>query len=227
MTTNSNELHQLVIRNLSILEAAPKVVEEVEKKVFEAINLLIRNWYEEKNWEGIADYYGIGDETRISPSGWPKDEKGSYKAWYSFEATNADCNYYLSALTGIASSGSSSLREFGLWFIVDTKAITGQTNTGQANKLWKDYLAEQVRLHLELEQAGFKIFSENRCYLYLPVRIDAELLAQLYPDVDEALAPINQALKLVENAHPVIDKILKNALRKFKTGEIVNQILKH
>lgn len=213
MANNTNELHQLVIRNLAILEAAPNVVNEIENKIFADINLRIRNWYEEKSWEGIADFYGDKDETTIYPSGWPKDEDGSYSAYYSFEATNDDdYTFYLSALTGIASSKNSTTCEFGLWFGVNAKAITGQ-----ANKVWREYLAEQVKLHSELERAGFKIFRENRCSLYLPVRIDAELLAQSYPDVDEALMPINQALKSLEDVHPVIDKILKNALQIFKT----------
>jgi len=213
MTNNSNELHQLVIRNLAILEAAPKVVEEIEKSIFSAINSRIKNWYEEKDWEGIADFYGDDNETCMYPSGWPKDEDSNYNAYYTFEATNDDdYTHYLSALTGMAPSGNSFPYEFGLWFAVNAKAITGQPN-----KVWKEYLIEQVKLHPELEQAGFKIFSENRRSLYHPVRIDAELLAQSYPDVDEALAPLDQALKSLDDVHPIIDKILKNALLEFKT----------
>lgn len=212
MATNSNELHQLVIRNLAILEAAPKVVEEIEKNIFVAINSRIRNWYEERKWEGIADYYGNDDKTCIYPSGWPKDEDGSYSAWYSFKATNDDdYTYYLSALTGVASSGNSFPYEFGLWFIVNAKAITGQSN-----RVWKDYLVEQVKLHPELGLANFK-FSEKQFCLYRPVRIDAEFLAQSYPDVDDALTPIDQALESLGEVHPTINKILKDGLLKFKT----------
>ena len=210
MTVNSNELHQLVIRNLAILEAAPKVVKEIQITVFTAINSRIREWYEKRNWDGVADCcVAKEDETIFHPRVWPKDEDGNYKAWYTFEATGYD-NYahYLSALTGIATSGDAFPYEFGLWFVVDAKAITGQ-----ANKAWKDYLAEQVNLHPELEQAGFRIFSGNKCSLYRPVRIDSELLAQSYPDAGDALSPVDLALQSLEDVHPIIDKILKNALQ--------------
>ena len=210
MTNNPNDLHQLVIRNLAILEAAPKVIEEIETVVFRAINIHIKNWYEEKRWEGKAFFYE-NDDTRIYPTGWPKDEDGNYNAYYTFKATNDDdYSHYLSALTGMALSESVHIYEFGLWFLVDVKAIIGQTN-----KVWREYFTEQVKLHPELERVGFKIFSGNKCSMYHPVRVDAELLAQAYPDVDEALAPIDTALRSLDEAHPVFDKILKNAMLRF------------
>lgn len=212
MTNNSNELHKLVIRNLAILEAAPKVVEDIERSVFAAINSRIRNWYESRKWEGIATFNGVDGETSIYPSGWPKDEDGKYQAGYSFEPTNdVDYTHYLSALTGMASSDNFFPYEFGLWFYVDQRAITGQPN-----KVWKKYLADQFDLYPELKLGGFNIFSGDRGLLYCPVQINAEILAQSYPEVDEALAPLDQALKSLADLHVVFDKIVKNAVMKFR-----------
>ena len=42
--SDKHEVHQLVIRNMAVLEQAPAIVEEAEKRIFGAIDRQIEAW---------------------------------------------------------------------------------------------------------------------------------------------------------------------------------------
>jgi len=201
--SQSYEAHQLVIQNLSVVEAALPVVEEVQVAVFSAINQKIKEWVNNQgNWEGVFDY--PNDETSFKPNIWDKDDKGSYLAYYSIDNTDEGTYaYYLSPLLGAVPE------QFGLHFHVDTPWITRLAGRGtKPGAAWQKYLAEQFP-ETSLGNSGFIVNEGN---IFLPIRIDSEALAENYPEsIKDALSPIDVALKKLETAHPEIDALLKRA----------------
>jgi hypothetical protein len=86
---HSYEPHRLVIQHLAILEAAPIIVGEVEKRVFGAIDKKISDWVDLRgDWEGVFDY--LDDESSFKPTSWELDESGNYCAWYTLVAAGAN-----------------------------------------------------------------------------------------------------------------------------------------
>ena len=203
------EPHQLVIKHISVLETAPAIAIEVEKKVFAAIDEKIKNWVESQgNWEGVYNF--IDEETTIKPILWEKDEKQGYYSWYSFGVEEAEeISYNLSPLLGVA------LVRYGLWFGVNASFVTSLIGRGtRPNIKWATYLAE-IYPQTGLAKFGFELQSES---LFLPILVDAQILADSYPDsLDVALEPVDDALKKLENAHPQIDDLLTAAQTHFRS----------
>ena len=98
---------------------------------------------------------------------------------------------------------------FGIWFGVDASWVTGTDGKGSKSvAAWRKYLAERFS-QTKLADTGFELQGKS---LFLPIRVDAQVLAENYPDsLDEALAPVDDALKKLEVAHPEIDGLLRAA----------------
>jgi hypothetical protein len=207
--SQSYEPHVLVIQHLSVLENAPKTVHEVQRIVFKAIDERVRNWVESRNdWEG--EYGLLDDETAFKPKSWENDEDGNYNVYYDFsrESDGDDYQYFLSALLDVRPD------KFGLRFIVDAKWLT-KLNGRRASARWQRYLAEQYVLR-KLSTFGFELDGED---LFRPVLVDSHVLADGFPhSLDDALKPIDEALKSLESAHPEIDALIK-AAREYDFGQ--------
>ena len=200
--SHSYEPHRLVIQNLSVLETAPAFVSEVEKRVFAAIDEKIRNWVESQDgWEGIFEY--LENETSFQPVPWEKDDDGTPCAWYGFdEESDEGFIHRLSPLLGTLPV------RYGLWFVVNPIWVTRLSGRG-VRAIWENYLAENFAQG-KFAESGFELQKDT---LFLPIRIDPQLLADGYPDsLNEALAPFDDALKKLEVVHTEIDSMLKAAL---------------
>lgn len=204
----SYEPHRLVIQHLAILESAPIIVGNVEKIVFGAIDKKVSDWVDSRgDWEGVFDF--LDDENSFKPNSWEKDEKGDYCAWYALGCESEKGYLHRHRLSSLCAAVSS---RFGLWFEVDVSWITGKRSGSAA--AWRNYLAEQFP---QKKLAGFELQGGS---LFLPIRVDAKVLAEDYPDsLDEALAPIDEALKKLEVAHPEIDALLK-AAQKYQFAKL-------
>ncbi|MDP1612794.1 MAG: hypothetical protein Q8M11_17205 [Sulfuritalea sp.] len=195
--------HRLVIQYMSILEAAPTIVEQVEKRVFGAIDEKIHEWVKsQSDWDGVFDY--IEDETYFKPMSWEKDENDNPCASYAlFCEDDGEYLHYLSALLSVVPY------RFGILFEVKTSWITGRNGrVARPGAAWKRYLAEQFT-QTRLAESGFELQGES---VFLPIRVDARVLAEAYPDsLDDALVPIDEALRKLGVAHPTIEAFLKAA----------------
>lgn len=206
--SQSYEPHRLAIQHLSVLESAPEIVAEVEKKVFAAIDAKIEDWVKlQNNWEGVYNY--IEEELSFKPKYWEKDENEDYCAYYCIGCeTGEDYEYSLSPLLGVVPD------KYGIWFRVDARWVTGLSGKG-VNAAWKKYLAERFA-QTKLKELDFQLEGDS---LYLPIHVDANVLANDYPDsLDTALEPFNKALERLEAAHPEIDTLLKDT-RDYSFGK--------
>lgn len=198
----SYEPHRLVIQHLSVLESAPAIVAEVEKKVFAAIDAKIRNWVESQNeWEGVYNY--IEDELSFKPKYWKKEGEEDYCAYYSVGGETGDgYEHHLSPLLGVVSD------KYGIWFVVNTYCVTKLSGRGM-NAAWRKFLAEKFT-KTRLKELGFQLEGDSLC---LPIHVDGQILANDYPNsFVEALEPFDAALKMLEIAHPEINALLKDAM---------------
>lgn len=200
----SYEPHRLVIQHLSVLESAPAIVGEVEKQVFAAIDEKVQKWVGvHDEWEGIFDF--LDDETSFKPISWEKAEDETWPVCYSLQSeTDEGFSSNLAPLFGVVPV------RYGAWFLVNVNWITRLAGRGaRPGAAWKNFLAAQFPL-TKLAEHGFELQGES---LFMPVRVDAQVLAEDFPDsIGDALAPIDEALKKLEAAHPEIDALLNAAL---------------
>jgi len=206
--TKTYEPHSLVIRNLAVLESAPEIVREVEKAVFSAVHEKIEAWIAAReNWDGTGDF--PDGENCFGPTAWKTAENDKRIAWFAIgpESDGDDYEYWLSALLGIVQD------KYGIWVNFNTTWITRQTGKGaRPSATWKKYLAEQFPL-TKLGALGFELEGE---YLFLPIQVDGEALAEDYPgSLQFVLEPVDDALRKLEAAHTEIDILLKAAQVKF------------
>jgi hypothetical protein len=205
---DNHEVHKLVIRNLAVLEQAPKVVDEAEKRVFGAIDRKIEEWAAAQGeWSGVYDF--LEDETTFKPDAWPESEIG-YLAYLELEYTpEIDCQHYLSPLVGAAP------QEFGLRFAVHAPWITGLEGQKrvQPGKKWSNFLQSVIEDFPALADNGFRVEGE---VLFHPIRLDAAALADAYPDtLDDALEPVDEALAHLAAALPEFNRLIDAAQSHF------------
>ena len=204
------EPHRLVIQYLSVLESAPAIVEEVEKKLFAAMNEKIMDWVKKRQdqvWEGIYSFYDDKGETSFKPISWVNNEnEEDWIAWYTLTTIPDEDSFqhWLSPLLGVTST------EFGFMFGVREGYVTNLTEKrARPAAAWKSYLAAQFNNFPTIEANGFRIVGGN---LFLPFKLYAQDIADAYPDsLGDALMPIDEALNKLGTAHPEIDALLKKA----------------
>lgn len=197
----SDDLGKLIIRNMEIIETAPGVVNEVEKLLFAAINGRIKRRMP-RGWDGVYDLVTDQEdkETTFRPNKWPVDDDGGYEAWYYLYCTEAGSDYWLSNATGVKGAALC----FGFGF-----------NYGTFNMNRRQYrakLAEVYNNNPTLAERGFLLQqgnSDEYISIIRPLHFDAGTLAKEFPDFDEALKPLDEALDDLFEVHPVFNKFVK------------------
>lgn len=212
----SHEAHWLIIRNMRVLEEAIPVVEDVTRTVFKRINEKIEQWVEAREgWEGVFTLTGYDDggETSFQATKWGQAANGTYLAWFEFTCHSELLWYWLSPLIG------ASEDELGFFFKLQPVWITGNTGRKGArpSRAWTKYLADHLPDFPAVRQCGFRLEGES---LFLPVRLDAEALAKAYPaSLDDALPPIDDALKKITEILPELDRLIESAKAHFGSEE--------
>lgn len=207
---HSDEICKLVIKNIALLEEAPRIIEEIENNIFKAINERFESFFENHDtWKGVYTYNEDDGETSVAPNAWPENNKNEYLAYYSFqlnELADEGSNYLLADILG-----ETTLCQFVIGFGVDRVELFGMNK-----KTWKDFLLKRYLAMPELEKNGVKIKDES---LIIPIRLDPILVEKEYPDdFDESLRPIDAALATLMKIHPLIDNIVQEALNQKNGG---------
>ncbi|MDD3327083.1 MAG: hypothetical protein PHW25_08365 [Zoogloea sp.] len=206
--SDTHDVHQLVIRNLAVLEQAPAIVEEAEKRIFGAIDRKVEDWAEAQGgWHGTFDF--LERDTFFKPEDWPETEDHSLICLELGYAQELDCQHYLSPLVGAAP------QEFGLRFNVHAPWITGLEGQkrAQPGKKWASFLQSVIDDFPALAANGFRIEGE---LLFHPIRLDAAALADAYPDtLDDALEPVDEALAHLAAALPEFNRLIEAAQSHF------------
>ncbi len=197
----NDEICKLVIENIELLEEAPSIIKEVEKKIFNAINKKFETFFSNRNgWkqDGAYTYYDDdGGETTFSSDSWPTDKVDEgYFIYYQFRGeSSSKSSYKLSILNGKIPNA-----KYGIFFELDLSSL------GLTNQQWKKILREKHQAKPQLAELG--VFLEGLT-LCIPIILDAKLIAGEYPDFDVCLKPVDDALDTLMKAHPYIDEIVQ------------------
>ena len=199
----STELCQLIIRNMAIVEEAPKVHGEVENYLFATINKRIEASVAKKEgWRGCYELAPDDDDvtqTSFSPTTWP--DEGSL-AGYWLSPKEGENLSWLSCALGV--QGASLCLEFAVY--KDLGGVSKKDNKTRCQKFYTNTPA--------LHEAGF-LYEEDTKHidlgfaLYLPFTLNAEALAAEFPDIDKALAPLDEALEKLFSVHKHFDAFVK------------------
>lgn len=191
----SPELCKLVIQNLNVLEVAPKIVDEIEDKIFEEIKKRCEDSFKkEKGWkvnfdfsEGIMEFY---------PGSWIQEQNEIPIA--KIKLTNIekddDDSFWLSLFLGLRPGG-----EVAFSFSIDYNVLRVD------KRGFKRLLVECFDNNSELQKLGFRLNDDT---LALTVVLNEKILVEEYPDdLDKSFVPIDKALKVFHETLPVLTEM--------------------
>ncbi len=191
----------LILKNIKLFEEASVLMEEeISSKIFNEFDTIVQNWMDENDFYGKADFHD-NDEIFFAPNNWKtdSDKEDSSPAKFQFDEENGDSSHWwLSSLCHCSNDRA------GFFFMI------GKLQKAQ----WKpafDSLSENSKT--ELRKLGFELKEKEKSF-FLPFKLDNEKLALAFEqdDFDEAMEPIRQTLKSIEQAIPYFDEVI-NALR--------------
>lgn len=193
------ELRNLVIKNLTVIEAAPKIVHDVERDVFKKINKRCKDFAKKMSWDGSFDEVITEDGgTYFYPADWMNKEMDEPVGGYWLWCKESDDRYWLSLLLRLHSN------EFvGFQFSIRY----WQLNVGK-----RDFRKEFLELFEQtpkLKKLGFR-FEDH--YLMLPFYIDQD---ELIADPEIALLSVDEALDKIKEAHPILQSIKEKIIKKY------------
>lgn len=211
--SDDHEAHKLLIRNVAVLEEAHHVAQEAEKVVFSAICRKVKAWVESQGgWE--EGHYNFLDGSGIvfkpgNSDNWPAaTTKGVWPVCFSLSffphASGDDVIYKLSPLVNAASKN-----EFGVFLCFGPDFLPWLGDQKRRSKLWTDFLKGNIANFPALEEKGFRLEGED---LFRPIKIDPQSLAEAYPqNLNDALAPVDEALALITEALPEFNRLIEVA----------------
>ena len=198
------ELCKLVIRNIEIIEEAPNVVAEVEKKLFTAINERIEERvikHSRATWAGVYSLVtGKIGGTYFAPRGWLRltEDEEDYWAWYECWLVKGDINFTHKLPQAIGLKNAALAIGFDSAFAesVDDKREK-MANFYEATSAIKD---AELLLHI------------NADYIYTHIPLDVDALADGFPDFTKALNPLDDALTRLFSVHEHFDRYVTGRL---------------
>lgn len=215
MSTVAN-VDALVIRNMSTIEQSIEhLINVIEPRVFGAINEEITDWIEKKRWVGEATYNDQHLDIWLRPVTWrtspgePAEHGPAY--FYIMGLSEEEDWSWVTILCGANKDEIGFVTEFD-W-----------RGAGLAKKDWKALAQEHQAKTPQLHQAGFR-FDDKEGVWALPVRVDAEKLAQAVEedDIASALEPLRVALetlgRIVDLWDALVAKIIKSDNPRRKSG---------
>mgnify|MGYP003361998232 CR=1 FL=1 len=188
---NSPELNSALVGNIADLEAITKRLDILNNVVDDAVNDLTSAWAVKNEWFAQCDE----DDWWLSPigEGWynpaNEDESGAYFEWADFDDISED-NYFV---TTLCQQGH------------DKAGIRFVQNQIKRNQ-WKKIVTE---LSDFIADTGF-VLEEQKLSFFLPVKIDAEILAAglADDDLEAGLHQYRDVLDQLLRVKPVFDKII-------------------
>lgn len=211
--SDNHEAHKLLIRNVAVLEQAHHVAEEAEKVVFSAIDRKVKAWVElQDGWEGDGYNFLDSDSIAFKPGNsenWPAaTTKGVWPVCFALSffppASEGSIIYKLPPLVNGASKN-----EFGVFLCFGPDLLPWLGDQKKRSKLWTDFLKGNIANFPALEEKGFRLEGED---LFRPIKIDPQSLAEAYPqNLNDALAPVDEALALLAEALPEFDRLIEVA----------------
>ena len=207
---------KLIIENIQMFDEASKLIsEEFDSELFNAVDNVIKEF--EFDFECKGKFNSAENGFSIFyPSNWlansedDTDANNCYAHYYfNSESAEASIEIHYWAITSLFSKTDRMILGFYSW----------RKQFSQCGKKgWKEFLIQQNKQYLKLQELGFEF---NTTYgFYLPIKpLDPKLVIENYPDsLEDAMEPIRDALKTLKEAHPIFNEIVEAAKKKFGTN---------
>jgi hypothetical protein len=202
-----DDLCRLIIKNMDIVEEAPKIAPSIEKRLFEAINKRIETRVKaEGEWTGLYDAaVGKTEETSFQPNNWLiyNYDKGG-ESWWPVYYGLWPSNEKIGWLSNAVGMGGSRLNFF---FFMENSFGGALPKSDRAKKRVGEFLQE----NRDLTEAGFSQETYGKRYeeIFLPFSLDQEALCAEYPEFSHSLSRLDEALNTVFEFHPKFDAFVK------------------
>lgn len=196
-----DSLCKLVIRNIEIIENAPKVAESVDEVLLSAVDERLETLVKKEEWNGIFALTDPDGDAQFRPDAWTTGngdfaESPSYIFWRTENTKDDLVQYWLSRAVQL--NGSGLCLGFGI-----PREFTGYKPKESQRKL-----IEFFNNNLKLREYGFECDEFGN--IVTRFAFDLKTLEDEYPDFDEALKPLDEAFDRILKAHPIFDEYVKS-----------------
>ncbi|OTG75447.1 hypothetical protein B9T26_05540 [Acinetobacter sp. ANC 4169] len=214
----------LIVENIQYLEQAKKLLEgEITENLHNAVDTKIRDYIEgvDNQWSGVFNFYEENN-TQFAPESWRAKDGTEFKHQYFYARYFLGCEsdaiggdgteWWLS--TFLKNDVDHMVFNFYPWIDNYLKCT---------KKDWKIFANEKNQIHPEIEQLGFKYNATEGAWYLIIEGIDPVVFIENYENdsLEDALAPIIDALNKLEKVHPFFNEIVQKAITKF--GRIENE----
>jgi hypothetical protein len=205
--TEANTLDALIVKHIADLEAAKRRIDgDVDPRILQRASDLMKNWADTLGW--VHKYFSETDgQIAVAPEEWIKRKENkdieTWKVGFSL----------MTVKTGDGFASFSHLAEFlGLEGVSSRKALIFFQNVLKTRE-WRMLLSKRVDEIKALRDLGFDV-DEREGSIKLSVRLDSSALQRGFEedDLDQALAPIREALELARKAMLHFEALAKAVL---------------
>ena len=188
-----------LLKNPELIETE-SLTEHVEKIVFKHINgAVLRKIGERTPWKKrlglVTGDEDDNEETTFARLNWPTRLEGEELAYFRLWESESDVNnYWLSHALG--------LHLGSLCFEFRMKAKLGLITPYRIKKIMEDF----YNANEELKKDGF--IHHKRGVIYLPFKLDVNLVIEEFPDLKTAIAPVNEAMDKILAKMELFDKVV-------------------
>lgn len=202
------ELSRLVINNMNVVQIAPKVVEEIEVKVLTGLNDICKVFAEQQGFHGQFDMGSKSDEAEIefyqNSDYWKNGDDIICSYYLDSEENENDDMYWLTDLLGVYNNAHSTFA-----YRIDYTKLKDIKLKEYRHNLAVHYDNNQL-----LKELGFRV-GGNGQYIYLPFKLDQQILSDEYPDeLDTVYDVVRDSLEKIKKAHNVFNKITQDIVKK-------------
>jgi hypothetical protein len=197
-----NELDRLLIEHLADLDDGARRLELLQDRVADAIDHVVADWTDDKNWLQGDETWRDSRDASVAQPNW-RNEDGSWLAWFQLDF-------------GVGDDGEWSEEKDYFWMTRLCREGRGQMGfrfaQGEFGKTqWKKYLQKNADRF-----AGTRFILDDEPSLFLPVKVDRDVLAKCAEEDDfsEALKPIVEALDHIRQLAPRFDEIRQEMLEQ-------------
>lgn len=212
---NNTSAGSTVIKNITaILEATELLEDEVMPSIYKSMSEQISNFMAAETFSGSADPYA-DDGQFFLDSDWLVPEETAKTddqalAWYymystAWESSDSTAGDQLESLVGERGG------HFEFIFMINRKEIPGSPKKRE----FEQFCAKTSNDYPQIKKSGF-IFRDSEWHLEW--KLDINKLAECYEQevIEDALAPLKDALNKIKIAHPEFKKIVDLARSQFE-----------
>ena len=214
---------KLIIENIQLLEQAKQFIEgETSEKFLVAVDTKIQEKIKEFGWIGIFNFYETNNLWFL-PKNWKEDslsieESKKFEGLYAYYELWSRQEGEVSNEWWLTSFLPNDNEKMVLNFEIDFTKF--KVKPSKKERLF--FTLNANNLYPDIEKNGFKYDGENGHWYLSIVSLDTQEIIKNYESdtLEDALAPIIEALDKLKQTHSYFDEIIQSAIAKFGRVEV-------